>query len=349
MNIADPIDLVIAVRQPLLNEFSPGNRYDIGSNGVDVKSIVYVTMMRHHDVVSMRIRPTHVWYGLDGVQKRWVHLVRMDGEDRLTVEAPLRYLEDMLFMDGNYYFQRQIWPICPEFVHFSIPSFDLNLVHTRGERLQQGSQYAFYVVISRSSELKSLFHVPKSKQMDPITEATKNMGANQASDMLLRLLRDIHLVETQFVFTSDKSYAGIGLWAHRAVLSKHLIFDYLIKQAVKDHATSSETESEFSPLTITISGVSLATFCVLLMFMYTNKIERTIDPNKFALSKPHASLVIHDTAGQIKSSFRWHPLDLNSPWHFKEVSWEELLLGAVLFGIDNLRVLCEDALKEAIA
>jgi len=104
MNIVDPIDLVIAVRQPLLNESTPGNRYEIGTNGVDYKSVVYVTMMRHHDIVSVRIRPTYVWCGLDGVLKRWVHLVRMDGEDCLVVEAPLRYLEDMLFVEGNYYF-----------------------------------------------------------------------------------------------------------------------------------------------------------------------------------------------------------------------------------------------------
>jgi len=62
-----------------------------------------------------------------------------------------------------------------------------------------------------------------------------------------------------------------------------------------------------------IDDVSLATFCAVLMFIYSGNLKLTFGPNRFAISKSHASFVAHDTDEQPQDIPRWHPLDLDSP------------------------------------
>ncbi|KAG0015754.1 hypothetical protein BGZ81_011542 [Podila clonocystis] len=250
-------------------------------------------MTRNIDLLSVRFKPCiETWNGHSYDLKRWLHLVRMDGTDVLTVETPSRYLATSTPVDA--------------YIH--------------ANRLLENSEYRFYVVISRSDKLSHFLQVPRSRPMSAsiAPDIPEDKLSMETDVILTTLLGDIYSVDMRFEFKLDSSYGGIGLWAHRAVLSKYPLLDGLIQRAVEDQAVTIDSDHEFSPLTITISDVSLSTFCVLLMFIYTGKIERTVDPNKFALSKPHTSLVILDTDGRAKSSFRWHPLDVDSPWHLKE-------------------------------
>lgn len=230
----------------------------------------------------------------------------------------------------------------------------------KARNIQDGDKYRFCAVFSVEKELTSLFWKSELKNIDPVpfrqdmatkpdSAVSKDVVALHVKDNMRTFLGDIYSVDTRLTFTQDKSYIGIGLWAHRSILSKYPILEYLIKQAKKKQATSTEVgpgaDLEFGPLTLSIDDVSLASFCTVLMFIYTREIKRKVDLNQFAISKPHTSLVTHDTTGRPKDIFRWHPLDLNSPWKLKEVTWEELHDAAMTYRIDDLRELCEAALK----
>ncbi|KAG0035347.1 hypothetical protein BGZ82_005305 [Podila clonocystis] len=155
-------------------------------------------------------------------------------------------------------------------------------------------------------------------------------------------------IETQFLFTADNSFADVGLWAHRSILSRHRVFRDLITQASAARSNAADDGSEFSPLTLIVDKVSLAAFCVVLMFIYSGKIERMVDPSKFAISKPQTSLTVHDTAGRVKDTFSWHPLDSDSPCSLKPVTWSELLIAADIYMIEALYARCQEKVIEAI-
>ncbi|KAF8927150.1 hypothetical protein EDD21DRAFT_376070 [Dissophora ornata] len=210
---------------------------------------------------------------------------------------------------------------------------------------------------------------------------------NKRGDLMLILLKDIHSVDTCFVFESDKSYANVGLWAHRTVLSTYKPFANLIKQTSSESVLSSSSSSSegtkksessladapvdpqikidddqsvptasgcrngvsnlsnnSSVLTISIEKFSLATFCVLLRYIYTGEIDLSADIGLHAVSVAETSLVVQGIAGKKQELVHWNPLDLTSPWKFKDVTWEELLLAADFFGVADLRARCEEAM-----
>ncbi|KFH72891.1 hypothetical protein MVEG_00116 [Podila verticillata NRRL 6337] len=226
--------------------------------------------------------------------------------------------------------------------------------------VQDGERYRFYMVISCDSELSNSFWKPAIKMISLPSETFPKVANTSAKDStlthvkenMLTLLGDIYSVDTKLIFTQDKSYIGIELWAHRSILLKYPILDYLIKQAKRNQATATEVgpydDSEFGPLTISIDDASIATFCAILMFIYTGKIALSIDPSQFAIRKPHTSLFIHERNGRPKDMFRWHPLDSHSPWILKNITWQELHDAAVNYRIDELRVQCEAALNFAV-
>lgn len=169
--------------------------------------------------------------------------------------------------------------------------------------------------------------------------------ADESKATMATLLRDVYSVETQFIFTQDKSCSDFGLWAHRSILSKYQVFDELLKAAAKQ----SDKNIDVGPLTLIVDKVSFTTFCALLMFIYTGEIERNIDPTRFAISQiepPTKTAGTHDNTVDVT---RWHPLNLNSPWDLKPVSWDNLLFAADLYKIEELRILCQKHLIETIS
>lgn len=97
-----------------------------------------------------------------------------------------------------------------------------------------------------------------------------------------------------------------------------------------------------------VDQVSLATFCAVLRFIYSGKIERTVNSGKLAISKPQTSLMVQDTAARIKDAFRWNPLHSDSPWNIKPATWSELLNAADIYKIDTLHARCQEKAREAI-
>ncbi|KAF9114089.1 hypothetical protein BGX27_000142 [Mortierella sp. AM989] len=177
-------------------------------------------------------------------------------------------------------------------------------------------------------------------------------------DTMLILLKDINSVDTCFIFESDKSYSNVGLWAHRVILAKYKKFDEIIQDATKKATAAAlpeKTDGEKvvtgpsiptigNPIVLTISvpKFGLATLSVLLRYIYTGEIQLAPDLSYHAVSMTKTSLVLYDAMGKTRESICWSPLDSNSPWKLKDVTWEELLLAADYFGVTDMRENCEE-------
>ncbi|KAF9084550.1 hypothetical protein BGX29_002486 [Mortierella sp. GBA35] len=198
------------------------------------------------------------------------------------------------------------------------------------------------------------------------------------------LLKDPTSVDVCFTFSSDKTYSDIGLWAHRCILSQHESFAKLIREAAMVHSlgnivlaekesnadTDSDTESisnisidsmlttataataegvsvgvASKELVIKVDKVSLATFCVMIYYIYTGEINRSVDPIRFVLSNTDkATLVWRDSTGKIEDSVGWRPLDQGSSWRLKEVTWKELRDAAAHYGLEDLQAIADQEL-----
>ncbi|KAG0034400.1 hypothetical protein BGZ81_004881 [Podila clonocystis] len=214
--------------------------------------------------------------------------------------------------------------------------------------VEQDNEYRFCVVVSSRPDILELFPWQNVTLTPPIVETVEPEPVPFDNDIMMTLLKDTYSVDTQFLFSADDSLADVGLWAHRSILSRYQVFRDLIEQTSAARSSSTDGGSEFSPLTLTVDKISLATFCVVLMFIYSGKIERTVDPSKFAISKPQTSLMVHDTAGRVKDTFCWHPLDSDSPWSLKPVTWSELLIAADIYMIEALHARCQEKVIEDI-
>ncbi|KAF9028965.1 hypothetical protein BGZ52_004985 [Haplosporangium bisporale] len=325
MAVTNTVKSILRIETPVLSEDAPGN-----STTVPVKDLNFfvqhwmISLTRTYEFLRLGLK-LHYQPFNHIKQSMWLHILPLADGVPMQFELTAEQLQYRKFDSCAAFSARNV---------------------------QDGDKYRFYAVLTAEKELNSFFWKPKLKDLDPVpprqdmtskpnSTVSKDVAGLHVKDNMRTILGDIYSVDTRITFTQDKSYIGIGLWAHRAILSKYPILEYLIKQAKKNQATSTEV----GPLTISIDDASLVSFCTVLMFIYTREIMRNVDPNQFAISKPHTSLVTHDTTGRLKDIFRWHPLDLDSPWNLKEVTWEELHDAAITYRIDDLRELCEAALK----
>ncbi|KAI1314584.1 hypothetical protein EDD11_001967 [Mortierella claussenii] len=192
-------------------------------------------------------------------------------------------------------------------------------------------------------------------------------------DIMLTLLKDIQSVDVCFVFESDKTYSNFGLWGHRAILSRYKLFAAAIQEATKNatkaaknatettSAASSDTDTEAtaasctagrddSPavLTIPVKSFSLATFSVLLRYIYSGEVTLIPDLTKHAISITKSALILYNTQGTTRESIQWNPLDPESPWKLKDVAWEDLVLAAEFYGVTDMQTCCEQAVIDAM-
>ncbi|KAF9128146.1 hypothetical protein BGW39_005308 [Mortierella sp. 14UC] len=110
--------------------------------------------------------------------------------------------------------------------------------------------------------------------------------------------------------------------------------------------TSSVGAASRAPLVIKVDTVSLATFCVMLYYIYTGKIDLSVDTSRFVLSDTSkATLVWRNSAGKVEDTVDWHPLDQDSPWRLKDVAWKELKDAAAQYSLKDLQTLAEQGLQ----
>jgi hypothetical protein len=84
----------------------------------------------------------------------------------------------------------------------------------------------------------------------------------------------------------------------------------------------------------------------MLYYIYTGDIDRTVHPDRFVLSDTKTvSLVWRNSAGKVEESVTWHPLDQNSPWRLKDVTWKELKEAAIHYGLKDLEAAAHRGLQ----
>ncbi|KAG0376434.1 hypothetical protein BGX24_007760 [Mortierella sp. AD032] len=234
-----------------------------------------------------------------------------------------------------------------------------------------GDKYDFDVVLSTDQEVLRTSAVPTP--VPKPAPATKTVTEKEKS-LISSLLKDPTSVDICFTFASDKTCSNIGLWAHRFVLSRHESFVKLIKDAttvqslggmaLAEKAPEGDVDSDAEsisnrsintvvtttalsrgPMVGTASKELVIRIDMMLYYMYTGEIDRTVEPSRFVLSDTNkASLVWRDSTGKVEDSVDWRPLDQDSPWRLKDVTWNELKDAAVHFGLEELQDIAEDAL-----
>lgn len=239
-----------------------------------------------------------------------------------------------------------------------LPSGVINI-----DKVADDGMYRFDIVFSTAKDIARTVTSPPPK----------------SREILPLLLKDPNTVDVCFTFSSDKAHPHIGLWAHRVVLSRFKIFAQLFetedshqrlmakvdsdKDKNKPTTTvkaESDTESSrtitndpSSPapsidsraIMIKVDKFSLAAFCALLYYIYMDEIDLSVDTNRFVISISEAgSLVWRDAEDNIRDHHpipvHWPPLDQNSSWKLKDVTWDELLEVADFYDVSELRSHC---------
>ncbi|KAI8600839.1 hypothetical protein EDD21DRAFT_415476 [Dissophora ornata] len=155
-------------------------------------------------------------------------------------------------------------------------------------------------------------------------------GSSAAADAL----------DSTYISTADDTYTG-SLFS--------TTFPSTTSTSVTSPSTAVASEGP-AMQTVLIEKFSLATFCVLLRYIYTGDVSLSVDTSQHAISMTESSLVLQAIArgGKKQESIRWNPLDSTSPWRFKDTAWEELLEAADYFGVLDLRTQCEAAVIKAL-
>lgn len=110
-------------------------------------------------------------------------------------------------------------------------------------------------------------------------------------------------------------------------------------------------DTAFWPLAVPVEGFSLASMCVMLRYIYTGELNLSADTALHAICTSDSSLVKSTMLGansDHQKSIKWNPLDTDSVWQFKEVTWEELLTAAKHYGVSDLQQECETAVIAAL-
>ncbi|KAF9174453.1 hypothetical protein BGX21_000467 [Mortierella sp. AD011] len=222
------------------------------------------------------------------------------------------------------------------------------------KKVSHDGKYIFDISISTEKDLPE-------NQIDVLESRPQDIVIRN-HDIMSILLKDIYSVDVCFVFDFDKSCSNVGLWAHRAVLSRYKGFGNVIHTACRDMSSSSEDPASDSlpspataqddgglgPLLISVEQFTMATLCVLLRYVYTGQVELSAETDKHAISMTESTFILQSIMSRRKESVRWHPLDTNSRWKFKDVTWEELLLASDYYGVMDLKSRCEKEVISAI-
>ncbi|KAF9401826.1 hypothetical protein BGX21_000464 [Mortierella sp. AD011] len=228
----------------------------------------------------------------------------------------------------------------------------LNLIVTIPDwKVLHNDEYCFDIVLSVKEKLERHTEVLELEPQDAVTKSC---------EIMMTLLGDIHSVDVCLVAESDKTCSNVGLWAHRAILSRYKGFENAIQTACKRLSSTSEDMAKLTigdgdssssttvqgddilgPLLIPVERFTLATLCVLLRYVYTGQINLSAETNKHAISMTESTLTLEGITSRCKESVRWHPLGTDSPWKFKDVTWGELLVASDYYGVLDLKTLCE--------
>ncbi|KAG0208344.1 hypothetical protein BGX33_006317 [Mortierella sp. NVP41] len=152
--------------------------------------------------------------------------------------------------------------------------------------------------------------------------------------------------------------------AHQHLIYNARLFkkDIDVKSNVGSDANLSDDDSDFTttgpsfasdasagPLVFNIKEFSFPTMCALLYYIYTDEINLSIDPARFAVTAPkeNPSIGCHLDRTCLNSA-DWCSLDDRSPWMVMDVSWDQLMGAAGYFEIWHLHGTCRGKIIEGI-
>ncbi|KAG0352420.1 hypothetical protein BC939DRAFT_480769 [Gamsiella multidivaricata] len=318
-------ELTFSIESPVLTTTPPSNAARIVTSQTNCDETV--ALIREGEFLNLIIR----WYrhpgyspGLNSHSYRFLHIVpRTRGGAVITTIINNRALEGRIPIKGR----------------------------VKVNAVLHKDKYCFDIVLSFSRELTRKLDYPDADL--------------SIRDTMKVLLKDMGSANVCFVFESGKDKARLyyGLWAHRAILSRFIRFTQSIKDELEDvtkglpppYGISEDDSREL--LTVPMHGFTLATFCVLLRYIYTDEINLSVDASQYAISttKSHALWRILD--GPEEMGLQWErqqqePVRWSSPSRnslkLVDVTWEELLVVADHYNMEGLRLKCEDAVIHAI-
>ncbi|KAF9141682.1 hypothetical protein BG015_001206 [Linnemannia schmuckeri] len=216
------------------------------------------------------------------------------------------------------------------------------------DKAMRGKVYDFEIVLTTQPALTRTYKMPLS--VDPAVNETDESAAIKTGpslSIMKTLIADRHSVDVQFIFTTDKPCSHVGFWAHRSILSRYKAMDNLIKTSLQEQAAR---EGDVGPLTIRMEKFTLATFACLIYYLYTGTIKRTINTTQFTLSQQDEAVVVikGEATGRTMDRMIWNPLDADSSWKLKDVTWTDLLFISEHFGVKDLRDECLHEVVESI-
>ncbi|KAF9096753.1 hypothetical protein BGX29_008442 [Mortierella sp. GBA35] len=152
--------------------------------------------------------------------------------------------------------------------------------------------------------------------------------------------------------------------AHQHLIYNARLFkkDIDVKSNVGSDANLSDDDSDFTttgpsftsdasagPLVFNIKEFSFPTMCALLYYIYTDEINLSIDPTRFAVTAPkeNPSIGRHLDRTCLNSA-DWCSLDDRSPWMVMDVSCDQLMGAAGYFEIWHLHGTCRGKIIEGI-
>ncbi|KAG0004886.1 hypothetical protein BGZ65_012468 [Modicella reniformis] len=202
------------------------------------------------------------------------------------------------------------------------------------------NMYAFNLVLSTSDRLPSNLAV---KWGLTLNKSLKDMFPDVYEGML-RLLCDPGSANTAFVFTIHSSQRRGALLAHRTLLDRHPRFHELF-EAFHQRFDERNGFANNRMALISIEGISLTTFCILLKYIYTKDLDLVVDPTQFLIcdmdhlqreaSKDFSLAVLNKTLWGYNAALFY------ATWNDKDgVTWSDLFLAADRFEIAELRKQC---------
>ncbi|KAI8599687.1 hypothetical protein EDD21DRAFT_153607 [Dissophora ornata] len=220
-------------------------------------------------------------------------------------------------------------------------------IFVRANKIQMGNvegHVAFDIVLSNRKSLPPKCAVESTLNPNAYTKVRtpstvsggksfKELFPERYQDMLA-LLSDAGSVNAAFMFTIHNCARDVTFWIHRVMLNKYPRLQQLFADPAK--------------VIIPVEGISLATLCVLMKYIYTEDLDLTLDPSQFLICDmehlPPSSSMSSSTASSAvltKALKEYNAAQFYASWGVKDkVSWLDLFLAADRFQIEKLREQC---------
>lgn len=148
----------------------------------------------------------------------------------------------------------------------------------------------FGMVFSTSRDLGLADHKDKAVEVFQAVQVEQPGYSEQAAlvnqSVMSLLLKDIKTMDMALTFGINGGARNVALWAHRAVLNSQPGFAKLISKLKDVEGYSTDSAMVCGIQSYHVTEYSLETYCCLIRFLYTNKVELKVNLEDFAIGCP---------------------------------------------------------------